>query len=261
MLRIVIAGPDEVLSLWLAAAIAPAQGLEVVGTALDGESALDVVRRTQPDVVAVDLDIVMPPEGGLTLVAAIRAAFPETLILVLAAEAGQETAQAALAVGATGVLAKDGSAQIPTDLRWSDPREVRDAHLQSRERHLPRAAHETSHAGRSRSAAMALVDTSRRRSCVNRTAVRALLVSGSDSWLAGDAGRATCRVGSARRGVGRGPGRRRLDEDSLAYGGPHDTARGPQGVATSRGGLPRGVAPLLRASRRLRAVRARQGCS
>lgn len=120
MLRIVIAEPDEALSQWLADAIAPANGFEVVGTALDGESALAVVRRTHPDVVVVDVDIVMPPQGGLTLVEAITDAIPGTLIVVLAAEALEETAQAALAAGATGVLAKDGSAQIPTDLSWSD---------------------------------------------------------------------------------------------------------------------------------------------
>jgi len=120
MLRIVIAEPDEALSRWLADAIAPAQGFEVVGTALDGESALDVVRRTHPDVVLVDVDIVMPPRGGLTLVAAIKETMPVVVVVVLAAEALEETAKAALAAGATGVLAKDGSAQIPEDLSWAE---------------------------------------------------------------------------------------------------------------------------------------------
>jgi YesN/AraC family two-component response regulator len=120
MLRIVIAEPDEALSRWLTDAIAPAQGFEVVGTALDGESAKEVVRRTRPDVVLVDADIVMPPLGGLSLVVAIKDTIPETMIVVLAGEALQETAEAALAAGATGVLAKDGSVQIPADLGWPD---------------------------------------------------------------------------------------------------------------------------------------------
>jgi CheY-like chemotaxis protein len=120
MLRIVIAEQDEALSRWLADAIAPAQGFEVVGTALDGESAIDVVRRTRPDVVLVDADIVMPRQGGLSLVAAIKDTMPETMVVVLAADALDETAEAALAAGATGVLAKDGSAQIPADLGWPD---------------------------------------------------------------------------------------------------------------------------------------------
>jgi DNA-binding NarL/FixJ family response regulator len=120
MLRIVIAEPDEALSRWLADAIAPTQGFEVVGTALDGESAIDVVRRTRPDVVLVDADIVMPPLGGLTLLVAIKETIPETMVVVLAGDALEETAEAALAAGAAGVLAKDGSVQIPADLGWPD---------------------------------------------------------------------------------------------------------------------------------------------
>src|SRR4051794_15532134 len=124
MLRIVIAAPDEALIPLLADVIGPAQGLEVVGTALDGQSALEVVHRTHPDVVVVDVDIVMPPHGGLTLVAAITAASPGTVVLVLASDDLEETVRAALAAGAAGVLAKDGSAQFPPDL-WSDPGEDR----------------------------------------------------------------------------------------------------------------------------------------
>ena len=125
MLRIVIAGPDEALSLRLAEVIIPAEGLEVIGTAPDGESTLDVVRRLQPDVVVVDADIAMPPRGGVTLVAAITDAAPGTVVLLLAGEALEETAQAALAAGAMGVLAKDGSAQIPAEL-WPGPDETPD---------------------------------------------------------------------------------------------------------------------------------------
>jgi DNA-binding NarL/FixJ family response regulator len=143
MLRIVIAEPDEALSLWLADAFAPALALEVVGTARDGESALDVVRRLRPDVVLVDVDIVMPPQGGVTLVEAIAEAIPGTVLLVLAAgEALEETARSALAVGATGVLAKDGSAQIPADLTWSDTGEGR---ATSSVQQQSRAGRETAH--------------------------------------------------------------------------------------------------------------------
>jgi|1186.fasta_scaffold02349_4 DNA-binding NarL/FixJ family response regulator len=116
MLRIVIAGPDQALSQWLADAIAPARAFEVVATARDGDGALDEVRRTCPDVVVVDLEIVMAPQGGLTLIAAITEAIPEVVIVVLAGDTRQENAQAALAAGATAVLAKDGSAHIAAAL-------------------------------------------------------------------------------------------------------------------------------------------------
>jgi DNA-binding NarL/FixJ family response regulator len=118
MLRIVIAEPDDALSRVLADALAEAEQFQVAGMAPDGESALDVVRRTRPDVVLVDADIVMPPEDGVTLVSAILDALPEALVIVLVAETGSEVARAALEAGAMGVLAKNGSAQVLTDA-WS----------------------------------------------------------------------------------------------------------------------------------------------
>ena len=139
MLRIVIAGPDEALGLWLAAAIAPAEQFDLVGTVLDGAEALELVVRTHPDVVVVDADIVMPPLGGLTLVAAVKDAIPETEVVVLVADAREETAEAALIAGAVAVLAKDGSVQIPVDLEGADPEESDDISSLTRGRAPPRA--------------------------------------------------------------------------------------------------------------------------
>jgi DNA-binding NarL/FixJ family response regulator len=136
VLRIVIAAPDEALNVALAEVISPAEGLEVVGTAPDGERAMEVVRQTRPDVVVVDLEIAMPPRGGLSLVAAITDELPGTVVLVLAAEPLASTAPAALAAGATAVLAKDGSAQFPADL-WPDATETDVTASTTADRSLP----------------------------------------------------------------------------------------------------------------------------
>ncbi len=59
-------------------------GIEVVGEAGDGDSAVDAVRRLQPDVAI--LDIRMPPthvDEGLVAARAIRSEFPEVGVLVL----------------------------------------------------------------------------------------------------------------------------------------------------------------------------------
>ena len=59
-------------------------GIEVVGEAGDGESAVDAVRRLRPDIVI--LDIRMPPthvDEGLVAARAIRSEFPEIGVLVL----------------------------------------------------------------------------------------------------------------------------------------------------------------------------------
>ena len=120
MLRVVFAEPDESLTSWLNEALAPVPEFEVVGTATEGEGALDVIRRTRPDVAVVDADLVMPAPDGRTLVTAILDAAPATWVVVLAEDVSGEAAHAALAAGAAGVLAKNGSAEMLAEL-WSGP--------------------------------------------------------------------------------------------------------------------------------------------
>lgn len=118
MQRIVIADPNELLSLRMSGLVSRAEGFEVVGTAPDCSTALELVRRTHPDVVLVDL--FMPPLGGVALIAAINYAVPGTRVFVLVGEAREATLQAAYAAGALGFVTKDGSVQhVPPDLGWS----------------------------------------------------------------------------------------------------------------------------------------------
>lgn len=125
MLRIVIADPDELLSLRMSSLVSRAHGLEVVGTARDCSGALELVRSTRPDVVLVDL--FMPPLGGVALIAAIKYAAPATQVVVLVAEAREATLQAAYAAGALGYVAKDGSVQAaPSDIGWFTPGQAAD---------------------------------------------------------------------------------------------------------------------------------------
>jgi DNA-binding NarL/FixJ family response regulator len=120
MLRIVIADPDELLSLRMSGQVSRAHGLEVIGTARDCSSALEMVRRTQPDIVLVDL--FMPPLGGVALIAAIKYAMPATRVVVLVSEAREATLRAAYAAGALGYVTKDGSFQhVPAPLGWCTP--------------------------------------------------------------------------------------------------------------------------------------------
>ena len=78
--------------------------LRVVGTAADGAEALEVVRRTRPDVVLMDLQ--MPGVDG---VSATRAIVAEQLadVLVLTSYADAERIVGALDAGAVGYLLKD----------------------------------------------------------------------------------------------------------------------------------------------------------
>ena len=81
--------------------------LEVVGTASDGAEAIEVVRRTHPDVVLMDLQ--MPGVDG---VSATRTIVAEGLadVLVLTSFADAERIVGALDAGAVGYLLKDADA-------------------------------------------------------------------------------------------------------------------------------------------------------
>jgi len=126
MFRIAIANPDELLTRRLVAAFSRVDGLTVVGTALDRSQTLDLVRRTQPDVVVIGPALTHP--GGLGHgIATIRLAAPDTRVVVMSGETGDATEHGAYAAGADGFLANEGPGeQLPTSLRWFIPEEDQD---------------------------------------------------------------------------------------------------------------------------------------
>ncbi|MBI1190494.1 MAG: chemotaxis-specific protein-glutamate methyltransferase CheB [Tepidisphaera sp.] len=86
-------------------------GLEVVGTARDGQDALDKIRQLQPD--AVTLDIEMPVMDGLTALAKIMAMpDPRPVVIVCSTltTKGSHEALKALRLGATDFITKDPQA-------------------------------------------------------------------------------------------------------------------------------------------------------
>ncbi|NMO49628.1 response regulator transcription factor [Actinoplanes sp. TBRC 11911] len=98
-LRVVVAEDDVLLREGIASLL-ERSGLEVMGQVGDGAELLEVVRRTHPDVVVVDVR--MPPTNtteGLQAARAIREELPDTAILVLSAYADVEQAMELLASG------------------------------------------------------------------------------------------------------------------------------------------------------------------
>jgi NarL family two-component system response regulator LiaR len=83
-------------------------GLELVGEANSGETALDLCARLAPDVVLMDL--MMPGMGGVEATRRIRARHPATRVVVLTSFEEGPLVQQALAAGATGYLLKTASA-------------------------------------------------------------------------------------------------------------------------------------------------------
>jgi DNA-binding NarL/FixJ family response regulator len=83
-------------------------GLEVVGSAGDGEEAVRLVEENRPDVVLMDLR--MPRVDGVEATRRIKAAYPSVQIVVLTTYSDDESVFAALQAGARGYLTKDAGA-------------------------------------------------------------------------------------------------------------------------------------------------------
>jgi DNA-binding NarL/FixJ family response regulator len=108
-IRVVIADDQRVVRDGLAMLIGLIDDVEVVGLAVDGVEAVEVAQREQPDVVLMDLR--MPNLDGADATRLIRAALPETQVLVLTTYADDESLFPALQAGARGYLTKDASAE------------------------------------------------------------------------------------------------------------------------------------------------------
>jgi NarL family two-component system response regulator LiaR len=82
--------------------------LELAGEAADGEAAIQLCARIQPDVILMDM--VMPEMDGITATGIIRRRFPTVQVLALTSFKEERLVQDALKAGAIGYLLKDVSA-------------------------------------------------------------------------------------------------------------------------------------------------------
>src|SRR5690349_14801167 len=93
-----------------------AGGLAVIGEATTGREAIELATHYRPDVLLIDL--VMPEGGALEVAGAVRAASPETAIVVLTGHPDEEAAVDVLRAGASGFLTKDLAMEtLPRALR------------------------------------------------------------------------------------------------------------------------------------------------
>jgi DNA-binding NarL/FixJ family response regulator len=78
--------------------------IEIVGEAVDVESAVEGIRRTTPDVVL--LDVHLPGGGGQAVISSVRARLPEAVFLALSVSDAAEDVIAVIRAGARGYVTK-----------------------------------------------------------------------------------------------------------------------------------------------------------
>ncbi len=83
------------------------RGVRVVATAPDADAAVRIAHATRPQVVLLDLNL--GATSGVTAIAPILAAHPETRVLVLSASGEHSDVLEAVKAGATGYLVKSAS--------------------------------------------------------------------------------------------------------------------------------------------------------
>ena len=104
MVRVVVVDDEPLVRAGLRLVLDPARGIEVVGEAGDGVTALRVVREVDPDVVL--MDVRMPGGDGIEAVARIRAAGLRCRVIMLTAFDTDGFVLGALRAGADGFLLK-----------------------------------------------------------------------------------------------------------------------------------------------------------
>jgi DNA-binding NarL/FixJ family response regulator len=85
------------------------RGIEIVGTANDGQEAIDLTRRLNPDIVLMDLD--MPGLDGLSATRLISAGMPQVKVIILTGSDEDAPLFEAIKSGAQGYLLKSLDSQ------------------------------------------------------------------------------------------------------------------------------------------------------
>ncbi|HZF29466.1 MAG TPA: response regulator transcription factor [Gammaproteobacteria bacterium] len=108
-IRLELADDHPVVRDGLAAMINQQSDMEVVAEAGDGEEAIRLYERHQPDVLVLDLR--MPKRDGVAVVQDVLEKYPRARLLIMTTHDGDEDIFRCLSQGAMGYLLKDASRQ------------------------------------------------------------------------------------------------------------------------------------------------------
>jgi DNA-binding NarL/FixJ family response regulator len=115
MIRVVVADDQPLVRAGLSALLGAEPDIEVVGTASNGDDAVDLARDLRPDVAC--LDVRMPGRNGIeaTRLLAGPDAAPTIPVLILTTFDVDEYVFGALEAGASGFLLKDADPEVIVD--------------------------------------------------------------------------------------------------------------------------------------------------
>ena len=105
--RLVICDDHELARAGLRAMLTDQRGFELVGEASNGQEALLLCRRLQPDLALIDVR--MPEMDGLSTCRAVKQECPATSVILVTMHANPEYLFEALKAGAAGYVLKDVS--------------------------------------------------------------------------------------------------------------------------------------------------------
>jgi DNA-binding NarL/FixJ family response regulator len=104
-LRVMLVDDHVIVRMGLSFALNNQPDMEVVAQAEDGLEAIEWYRKSQPDVVILDLR--MPKRSGIETIGLMRSEFGTVRILVLSNYSSGDEIEAALQAGARGFVGKD----------------------------------------------------------------------------------------------------------------------------------------------------------
>jgi DNA-binding NarL/FixJ family response regulator len=103
--RVLVVDDQQLMRDGMASLLNIQPGIEVVGTAADGQQAVEQVQKLSPDIVL--MDVRMPVMDGIAATQQIRREYPTCQILMLSTFDDEEYIIKALIAGASGYLLKD----------------------------------------------------------------------------------------------------------------------------------------------------------
>jgi DNA-binding NarL/FixJ family response regulator len=104
-IRILVAEDHLVARVGVTTIVNMQPDMEVVGEASNGQQAVEMFRKLQPDVALLDMR--MPVMGGVEAAQKIRGEFPNAHLIALTTYGGDEDIRRALAAGVQAYLTKD----------------------------------------------------------------------------------------------------------------------------------------------------------